>query len=136
MDLNVTGAKIYCYLFGNPNLPITETLVNTWIAMAIIVGACIYLTHGLSVHPTSKRQIIAEYLVGMVTDLVHNNMGKKWTSFVPFIAALFSMSAVDNLMGLTGAFSPTCDLSTLLSWALLVFILITYWKIRTNGIGG
>lgn len=136
MDLNVTGAKIYCYLFGNPNLPITETLVNTWIAMAIIVGACIYLTHGLSVHPTSKRQIAAEYLVGMVTNLVHNNMGKKWTNFVPFIAALFSMSAVDNLMGLTGAFSPTCDLSTLLSWALLVFILITYWKIRTNGIGG
>jgi F-type H+-transporting ATPase subunit a len=72
----------------------------------------------------------------MVTGLVHNNMGKKWSGFIPFIAAIFSMSAVDNLMGLTGAFSPTCDLSTLLAWALLVFVLITYWKIKTNGVGG
>ena len=136
MDLNVTGAKIYGYLFGNENLPISETLVNTWIAMVVIVGVCIFLTHNLSVHPTTKRQIVAEYLVGMVTGLVHNNMGKKWNGFIPFIAAIFSMSAVDNLMGLTGAFSPTCDLSTLLAWALLVFILITYWKIKTNGIGG
>ncbi|MGN1013787.1 MAG: F0F1 ATP synthase subunit A [Butyricicoccus sp.] len=136
MDINVTGAKIYCYLFGNQNLPITETLVNTWIAMIIIVGVCIFLTHSLSVHPTTKRQIVAEYLVGMVTGLVHNNMGKKWSGFIPFIAAIFSLSAVCNLMGLTGAFSPTGDLNTLLAWALLVFILITYWKIKANGFGG
>lgn len=136
MEINVTGAKIYFYLFGNENLPISETLVNTWIAMILIVGACIYMTRHLSVHPTTKRQIVAEYLVGMVTNLVYSNMGKKWSGFIPFIAAIFSLAAVCNLMGLTGAFSPTGDLSTLLAWALTVFILITYWKIKTNGLGG
>lgn len=136
MEANVTGAKIYCYLFGNPNLPLTETIVNMWIAMAIILVVCIWLTHRLSVHPTTKRQVVAELLVGMVTGLIHNNMGKKWEKFTPFIAAIFSLSVVCNLMGLTGAFSPTGDLNTLVGWAILVFVLITYWKIRANGIGG
>lgn len=136
MEANVTGAKIYCYLFGNPNLPLTETLVNMWIAMAVILVVCIWLTHNLSVHPTTKRQIVAEMLVGMVTNLVHDNMGgKKWDGYIPFIASIFSLSVVCNLMGLTGAFSPTGDLNTLVGWAILVFVLITYWKIKASGIG-
>lgn len=136
MDINVTGAKVYCYLFGNESLPITETLVNTWIAMLILVCASIYLTRHLSVHPTHKRQIVAEYAVGFITNLVHNNMGKKWSAYIPFIGTLMALAVLCNLMGLTGAFSPTGDLNTLLAWAVIVFTLITYWKIKTNGFGG
>ncbi len=136
MEANVTGAKIYGYLFGNSNLPITETIVNMWIAMAIIFVLCIWMTHNLSVHPTTKRQIVAEMLVNAVTKLVHSNMGEQWSGFIPFIGAIFSLATVSNLMGLTGAFSPTGDLNTLLGWALVVFILIIYWKIRANGFGG
>lgn len=134
MDINVTGAKVYCYLFGV--YPLTQTIVNTWIVMAIIVCACIFLTRNLQVRATSKRQIVAEYLVGMVDHLVEFNMGKKWKPYVPLIAAIFTMSCVSSLIGLTGAYSPTYDLNTFLSWSVLVFVLITYYKIKTNGFGG
>ena len=40
----VNGPKIYTYLFGNQNLPITETMVNYWIVMAFILFLCIFLT--------------------------------------------------------------------------------------------
>lgn len=33
-------------------------------------------------------------------------------------------------------FPPTSDLSTTLAWAVMVFVLITYTKIRTGGVGG
>ena len=134
--LQVTGAKV---LFKIPilgGIPITETVVNTWIVMALLVIVSIILTRGLKIRPNSKRQIVAEYLVGMVNKLVRDNMGEKFMRYVPFIGALFSLSMFSSLVSLVGMYSPTGDLSTCMAWALLVFVLITYYKIRTQHLGG
>lgn len=110
MEVSITGAKIY-YVIPGINYPITQTVVNAWIAMVVIVGLCIWLTRGMQVHARTKRQVVAEMLVQMAQKLVRGNMGAKWDSFVPFIAAILSMSVVSSLMGLTGAYSPTNDLN-------------------------
>lgn len=136
MNLEVTGAKV---LFNIPifgGIPITETIVNTWIVMALIVGLCLFLTHGMQVHARSKRQVVAEYLVGMVRNMVKNNMGERFMHYVPFIGALFSLAMLSSLISMVGMFSPTGDLSTCVGWAVLVFVVITYYKIRTQHIGG
>ena len=136
MNLEVTGAKV---LFKIPifgGIPITETIVNTWIVMALIVGLCIFLTHGMQVHARTKRQVVAEYLVGMVRNMVKNNMGERFMHYVPFIGALFSLAMLSSLISMVGMFSPTGDLSTCVGWAVLVFVVITYYKIRTQHIGG
>ena len=136
MNLEVTGAKV---LFNIPifgGIPITETIVNTWIVMALIVGLCLFLTHGMQVHARTKRQVVAEYLVGMVRNMVKNNMGERFMHYVPFIGALFSLAMLSSLISMVGMFSPTGDLSTCVGWALLVFVVITYYKIRTQHIGG
>ena len=135
MEVSITGAKIY-YVIPGINYPITQTVVNAWIAMVVIVGLCIWLTRGMQVHARTKRQVVAEMIVQMAQKLVRGNMGAKWDSFVPFIAAILSMSVVSSLMGLTGAYSPTNDLNTFLAWGILVFVLITYHKIKANGFGG
>ncbi|MEG1993775.1 MAG: FoF1 ATP synthase subunit a [Oscillospiraceae bacterium] len=136
MELSVTGAK---QLFEIPifgGIVITETIVNTWIVMAAIVGICIWLTRGLEVHPTSKRQIVAEFLVETANKFVTGNMGSEFAHYVPFVATLFVLSMLSNLSSLLGFFSPTTDLSTEMAWALLVFALITYHKFKANGVGG
>ena len=136
MNLEVTGAKV---LFNIPifgGTPITETIVNTWIVMALIVGLCLFLTHGMQVHARTKRQVVAEYLVGMVRNMVKNNMGERFMHYVPFIGALFSLAMLSSLISMVGMFSPTGDLSTCVGWAVLVFVVITYYKIRTQHIGG
>ena len=136
MNLEVTGAKV---LFNIPifgGIPVTETVVNTWIVMALIVGLCLFLTHGMQVHARTKRQVVAEYLVGMVRNMVKNNMGERFMQYVPFIGALFSLAMLSSLISMVGLFSPTGDLSTCVGWALLVFVVITYYKIKTQHIGG
>ena len=136
MNLEVTGAKV---LFNIPifgGIPITETIVNTWIVMALIVGLCIFLTHGMQVHARTKRQVVAEYLVGMVRNMVKNNMGERFMHYVPFIGALFSLAMLSSLISMVGMFAPTGDLSTCVGWAVLVFVVITYYKIKTQHIGG
>ena len=136
MNLEVHGAKIFFEIPIFGGIPITETIVNTWIVMAVITLICIFLTHDLKVHAESKRQVVAEYLVGMVTNLVKNNMGERFMGYVSYIGALFSLSAFCSLSSLIGLYAPTSDLSTTAAWALMTFVMITYYKIRTNGIGG
>lgn len=136
MNLEVTGPKI---LFNIPifgGIPITETIVNTWIVMALIVLVCILLTRGLEVRARTRRQVVAEYLVNMVNKMVKNNMGERFASYAPFVGALFSLAMLSSLISMVGLFSPTGDLSTCVGWAVLVFVLITYYKIRTQRLGG
>ncbi len=135
-DIEVTGAKVLVKIPILGGVPITETVVNTWIVMAALVLASILLTRNMKVHPTSKRQLIAETLVNMVDKLVSENMGGQFMRYVPFIAALFSLSMFSSLISLLGMYSPTGDLSTCLAWAALVFALITYYKIRTQHLSG
>ncbi len=133
MDISVTGAKI---IYQNDWFLLSEAVVNTWIVMAFITVLCLILTHNLKVRPTSKRQIIAEFIVQKVNGLVHENMGDKFSHFGPLVAAVLSISVFCSLSSLVGMFAPTGDLSTMMGWALVVFVLITYYKIKTKGLWG
>ncbi|MBR5252511.1 MAG: F0F1 ATP synthase subunit A [Clostridia bacterium] len=135
-SINITGAKI---LFEIPifgGIPITETQVNSWIVMAVITALCIFLTRGLKVRATSKRQVVAEWIVETVEKLVRSNMGERFIGFAPFIAAILGLSALSSLSSLFGMYPPTADLNTIAGWSILVFVLITYYKIKSNGFGG
>ena len=132
MSLDVHGARI---LFNIGPVMITETVVNTWIVMAVIVGICLFLTSGMQVHCRTKRQIIAEFIVNKMNAMVGENMGEHFVKigYAPLIAAIMSLSAFCSLSSMVGMYAPTSDLSTLLGWALMVFVLITYNKFRAGG---
>lgn len=114
---------------------LTETVVNTWIVMAVIVGLCLFLTHGMQVHCRTKRQIIAEFIVKKVNAMVGENMGERFlkVGYAPLIASIMGLSALCSLSSMIGMYAPTSDLSTLLGWSLMVFVLITYNKFRVGG---
>ena len=139
MNLDVHGARV---LFEIPvkipvlgNIVITETVVNTWIVMAVIIGLCLFLTHGMQVHCRTKRQIVAEFIVKKVNGMVGENMGEHFlkVGYAPLICAIMGLSALCSLSSMIGMYAPTSDLSTLLGWSLMVFVLITYNKFRAGG---
>ncbi len=134
MDVSITGAKIYFIIPIFGGIPITETVVNAWIVMAFITALCIWLTHGITTNPGSKRHLVAEFMVVTVRNWVKDNMGERYSKspFTSFVAALFSFSAFCSLVGLVGMYPPTADLSTTAGWSVAVFLMITLTKIRTN----
>ena len=142
MEFDISGAKIFARIpTGIPvlgDILITETIVVTWVVMLIITGLCIFLTRNLKVENISKRQAFAEMLVELGTNLVRNNTGgTKFDNLIPFVSTIFATSVVSNLIRLISIFrSPTGDLSTEASWAILVFILITANKIKAGGVLG
>lgn len=136
-ELKVSGPKVIAsFEIGGVTIRFTETIVLEWLVMALILGLAFFLTRGLKVRNVSKRQAVAELLVGTVTNLVRDTMGKRWLWFTPFVATIFAFSIFGSLISLLGFRSVTSDFSVLLTWAAVVFILITVTKIRYGGFWG
>ncbi|MBQ9086298.1 MAG: F0F1 ATP synthase subunit A [Clostridia bacterium] len=129
--ISITGARI---LFTVPmpiqDLPITEAQVNSWLVMISITGLCLFLTHGLQIRKVSKRQHLAEWIVEKLDNMVRESMGEFFMVFSPFIAAIFALSAISSLSSLLGVYAPTADVNVVAGWGILVFILITYYKLK------
>lgn len=127
----IEGARIFFEIpFPLMPLLITETQVNSWLVMISIIGLALYLTHGIRAGVATKRQFAAEWIVEKCEGMVGTNMGGFFSGFPPFIAAMLALSAFSSLLSLTGLFPPTSDFNTTAGWALLTFILITYYKAK------
>ena len=105
--------------------------------LGLIIAAFI-LTRDLKPVPTTKRQIMLEYAVSTLRDLVRSNMGenveKKMPNMLPYIGSLFLFFVCSNLIGLLGFKSPTTDVDTTLAWALITVFLIYYQGMKAKGL--
>lgn len=136
-ELSVEGPKVlYTFDLFGLKINFTETIILEWIVMALILGACFFLTRNLKIKAVSKRQAIAEMAVEAITNLVRDTMGKRWIWFTPYIATIFCFSIFGSLISLLGVRAVTSDFSVLLTWSAITFILITWTKIKYGGIGG
>lgn len=133
--ITVTGAIIY-FTIPMPimDLPITESQVNSWAVILTILAICLFLTRRLNIKSVSKRQFLAELIVEKAENLVGSNMGERFMGFAPFIAAILGLSALSSLSSLLGLYPPTSDINIVAGWAILVFILITHYKLK-GGLG-
>lgn len=129
--ISISGALIY-FTIPMPiqNLPITESQVNSALVIVTILFLCLYFTHGLTVRAELKRQRIAEWIVKQTKSLVKTNMSDYFAGFAPFVAAIMGLSAFSSLLSLIGLYPPTSDINIVGGWAILVFILITYYKMK------
>ena len=129
--ITITGARIF-FTIPMPlqDLPITESQINSFLVMISIIGLCLYMTHGLKVKAETKRQVIVEWIVEKVEKLVNESMGEYFSGFAPFIAAIMALSAFSSLLSLFGLYPPTSDVNIVAGWAILVFVLITYYKLK------
>lgn len=131
--VDITGAHVF-FTVDLPlgGLPITEAQVNSWLVIISLFFFCLFLTHDLKTKDISKRQLIAEFIVEKAEGLIRSNMGEFFMGFTPFIAAMLGLSACSSLLTLIGLFPPTSDINIVGGWALLTFILITYYKFKAG----
>lgn len=136
MNVNVTGPFIYFEipLFGG--IPITQTTVSSFLLTILLCTAAIWLGKGLKKRPDGK-QVLVEKGIGMMHGMVVETMGAHNAHWTPFIIVLFLSSICGSLIGMTGFLrSTTADLSTTLTWSIMVSVLIWYNNIKHNGFVG
>lgn len=129
--ISVSGALIYFTLpMPLQDLPITESLVNSWLVIMTVFWLCLYLTHGIAAKPQTRRQLVVEWALEKAQGLVSTNMDGYFKGFTPFITSIMVLSALSSLLALLGLYAPTSDLNIVGGWAILVFFLITYYKMK------
>ena len=131
----MTGPRVYFRIPILGGIPITETIVNMWILMALITLLCIWLTRRMQKVPKG-RQAVAELLVCKLYNLVADTMGEKNLKFAPYIGTLFTISIVGSLSSLIGMRPITADLSVTLGWSLVTFTMVQVVAIRSKGAKG
>ena len=138
MDISINGAKILKVIKDVPllgEIRITQTVAMSFVVMLIISALCIWLGSGLKVNNISRKQAVAEMAVTSLVKFVRNNMGNNFDRYIPLVGTIFITSVISNTISVLGFWSPTADLMTELGWALVVFVLITYHKIKAAGFG-
>ena len=139
MDVSINGARILHTFENVPVLgtvQITQTLIVSWLVVVIISALAIWLGSGLKVSGISRKQAVAEMAYTALVNFVRGNMGPNFDCYIPLVGAILISSLISNLISLLGIWSPTADLMTELAWGLVVFVLITYHKIKASGLVG
>ena len=129
--ITVTGARVFAEIpMPVQPLIISEAQVNSFAVLITLFFFCLYMTHGIDKRIKLKRQHFAEMIVEKVDALVLENMGEYFKGYSPFIISILALSALSSLLSLLGLFPPTSDINVVAGWAVLVFILITYYKMK------
>jgi F-type H+-transporting ATPase subunit a len=115
----------------------SDTIIITWITMALalaIVGI-LAATHPVTV--VSKRYSIMELIVSALSELTTGILGKNGAPFVPYVISIFIFILLLNEIGLFPLIgkSPTADLNTTAALAITTILLIQLVGIRRHGLG-
>lgn len=135
MSIDVTGAYVYFVIPIFGGIPISQTVVSSFIVTIILCTLFIVLGKKVEKRP-GKMQVLVEKGVSMITNLTASAMGAHNVHWTPFMGCLFLCSIFGSYIGLTGFLrSSTADVNCTAVWALMVSFIIWFNNIKNNGIG-
>ena len=117
-------------------LPITATLVFTWLVMALLVIASLLVTRALRVHaPLARGQVVLEALVGFILDQIREITQHDPEPYLPFVGTLFLFIVTSNVLSIVpGAHPPTASLTTTAALAIAVFLAVPAFGVAKVGL--
>lgn len=127
--LKETGLQLGPVVLSGP-------VLTTWgIMLALGIGSWI-VTRRLRLDP-GPLQVVLEGLVSAADEAIRAVLPAQTARLLPFIATLWLFIMVANLSGLIpGVNAPTSNLSTTAALAVLVFLSVHWFGVRSEGIKG
>lgn len=117
-------------------IPVADSVVVTWIIMALLVVLSLLLTRKLSVRSPGKVQIALEWAVQFLNNFIKTNIGTHWRPFAPWLGTVALYIGISNLIGILGLTPPTKDISVTTALAIMSMLLIYGSQFRYNGLLG
>jgi F-type H+-transporting ATPase subunit a len=128
------GVIIADVVFQLGPIQITNTVVTTWVIMGAIAVFSWLLTRRLQIQP-GWVQTAAEGVVSTIEESIRGIAPRYVDHLLPFVGTLWLFLIIANLSGLIpGVHSPTRDLSATSALAILVFLSVHWFGIRTQGV--
>ncbi len=123
--MNVIQHPIVFFLLG---IPVRDTVLYTWITMAIIVGIVLLL----KVLRPNLLEMILEMIIGVVDDAMDVD---DLYPYIPLLGSLMVFVLVANLISIVPIMkSPTADINTTIALALIVVLSVHIYGMRKKGV--
>ena len=132
-ELNVDTA-FTIPLFGG--IPVAESVVVTWLIMAVFLVLMLVMTRDLRVHNITKRQAALETFVTFIQNLTRSFVGEHGEGFVSYLSTILIFVGVANIVGIFGLKPPTKDLNVTAALAFMSIALIEAASFRSKGAKG
>jgi F-type H+-transporting ATPase subunit a len=121
-------------LFNIGAVTISQTVVTTWVLTLLMALGSWAATRRLRVTP-GPVQVVLEGIIEAIENAIRAVLPGEARRVLPFIATLWLFIVVANLSGLIpGVDAPTGNLSTTAALAVLVFLSVHWFGIRSEGI--
>jgi F-type H+-transporting ATPase subunit a len=106
----------------------------TWFVMAMLALFSFLATRRMNILP-GRFQNVMEVIIGGFDDLLTSTMGHEGRKFFPLVATLGLYILTSNLLGLIPGFeSPTANLNTTVSMAVVVFVMTHVVGVKVHGV--
>ena len=117
-------------------IEVAESVVVTWIIMAVLLIFCFIMTRGLKVRNISRRQAVIETIVVKLTDITRGMVGERGKGLTPYLVTILMYITLANICGIFGFKSPTKDLNVTIALALMSIVLVQAAGIHYLGFKG
>lgn len=121
-------------VFGG--IRVLESVVVTWIIMAVLVLLSVCLVRNLKVESPGRMQLALEAGVSFLYDFFDGLVGKKGRKYIPYLCTVLIYISVANVIGLFGFKPPTKDLNVTGALALMSIVLVEYAGIHEKKVAG
>jgi F-type H+-transporting ATPase subunit a len=117
-------------------VPLSATIVYTWITMLLLVAGAALVTTRLAPGPRiGPLQALLEVVLEAIDGQIREVTGRDSGPYLPFIGSLFLFILTANLLTVVPGFqAPTGSLSTTAALALCVFFAVPIHGIRSIGL--
>jgi len=120
--------QVVFYLFG---LPITDTVVSTWVLMAIII----LMAYLIRKYKPAAGELIIETINGIVSSVMPE--GTRVSKYIAILGTLTIFLMLANIFSIFPLMvSPTANINTTLALAIIVFFSVHIYGIREKGLWG
>jgi F-type H+-transporting ATPase subunit a len=135
---------VFTVRFAGVAVPVTETVIVTWVVMAILIAASFLLTRKLREIPEGS-QILLEAVIDFLNSFAKEQFGHKWQRFAPFIGTVFLFLTTANLIPIlspVGAFGiepafdikpPTRDINVTAALSVLSISVVLVSAVAARG---
>ncbi|MBS6395635.1 MAG: F0F1 ATP synthase subunit A [Clostridiales bacterium] len=120
-------------VFSIGGIGISESVVVTWIIMAVVVLASILLTRNLKVEHPGRGQLLLEYAVTYLQGIGKGIVGEEGKGYAAYLNCVLIYLGIANIIGIFGFKPPTKDLNVTAALAIMSIILIETAGIRQKG---
>ncbi|QSZ27297.1 F0F1 ATP synthase subunit A [Aceticella autotrophica] len=116
-------------------IPVSRTVVVTWIIMAVIILLSLISTRNWKTVPKGIQNFV-EMVIDGLNSFTKTALGSHWKTFTPYLGTIAIFLIIANIIGIFGIKPPTSDLSMTAAMAVMSIIVVIIASIKAKGVKG